>query len=118
MKRLWFALVFLAVSTTLCIGEQYYIKDFYAQMTKRVDTAIACCENGDKGLEKAVDDIQNYWYSRNDLIFTLTNHGVLDDLSAHIRSLNKDSPKDEMYKVKAILTVFYENQRITLANVF
>ena len=118
MKRLWFALVFLSISAVLCIGEQYYINDFYRQMTYRIDTAISYGENNDSRLDEAVDEIQNYWCRHNDLIFTLTNHGVLDDLSAHIRALNKNDLGNDLNKIKAILTVFYENQRITPANIF
>ena len=118
MKRVWFAVAFLALSLSICIAEQHFINDFYNNMCKNIDTAIEYNLSGDERLGEAVDDLKDYWEKHNDLIFTMTNHGVLDELSAEIQALNTDKIDNELYRVKGTLNVFYENQRITFANVF
>ena len=118
MKRLWFAVIFLFICLALCIAEQYYINDFYRGMNKRIDTAVAYEETNDERLGEAVRDIQKYWGAHNDLIFTLTNHIVLNELSTAVRSINSEGTADDLMLVRAWLKVFYENQRITLSNIF
>ena len=115
MKRLWFAAVFLLLCIGLCFAEQHYINKFYNEMSTKLDTAIVCAEP-DK--EAAVKSVKEYWGKNNNLIFTFTNHGVLDELSALIRSADSKSPNDDLRKARATLEVFYENQKITFANIF
>ncbi len=118
MKRVWFAVIFLFVLLVLCFAEQHFINNFYSEMSERVDAAIEYQKVGDGRLESAVEEIKDYWFKNNDLIFTLTNHGVLDMLSADIRSLETSELENDLNEVKAMLNVFYENQRITFANIF
>ena len=118
MKRLWFAIIFISICLAICLAEQHYIKDFYNEMNGRIEQAIVYSDNKDERLDSQIKDIKEYWYKHNDLIFTLTNHEVLDDLSAVIRSLDTKHADESLRKAKATLEVFYENQRITLSNIF
>lgn len=118
MKRVWLAALFLLLAAAACITEQYCIHSFYDGMSTRIKQAQEY-ENGDEEqLRAAIDEIKRYWYEKNDMIFTMTNHGVLDELSASVRSLNADRLDNRLYEVEARLNVFYENQKITLANIF
>ena len=118
MKRLWFALIFLFIAAGLCFAEQYYINDFYNNLSEKISAAERYEKDGDAQLSEAISDIQDYWQKHNDLIFTLTNHGVLNDLSSEIHSLNTENAKEGLPKTRAFLIAFYENQRITFANIF
>lgn len=117
MKRMWFALAFLLIISLACVAEQHYIHRFYHEMSSRIESAKTH-EQNDAQFKKDVDEIQRYWQQHNDLMFTITNHGVLDDLSAVIRALTPVSKEEDLNKAQAILNVFYENQKITLANIF
>lgn len=109
MKRVWFAVIFLLVSAVLCAVEQHCVNKFYNELSVKIDLA-------EKDTDK-VNDVVDYWDEKNDLIYTLTNHIALDDLSAAIHALKKADEKPDLEKVRALLTVFYENQRITFANI-
>ncbi len=116
MKRIWFAVLFLLICAGICFAEQYYINDFYKGMSERIEVA-AQCENKEEQ-NAATDEIKAYWNRHNDLIFTLTNHIVLNELSSAVRSINSHDTEDDLILVKAWLNVFYESQKITLSNIF
>lgn len=121
MKRIWFAIVFLIVSVALCTGEQCYVKQVHGNIGTKVEQAIEQLENEDKQqLKSSVKGIKEYWERYNNLLFALSDHGVLDDLGAKIRTMEA-SDEDiaaELSEVKALNEVFYENQKISVANVF
>lgn len=118
MKRVWFAAAFLIIAAGMCFAEQYYINDFYNSLSEKISVAEEYNKSGDKRLGEAIDDIKQYWGKHNNLIFALANHGVLNDLSSEIRSLSVDNAEEGLGKSKAFLIAFYENQRITLSNIF
>lgn len=121
MKRLWFAVIFLAIATALCLGEQSYIRTFHRETDKRITTAITAAETKDAAaLEAAVASLQQYWGKHNNLLCTLSNHTVPDELGARIRSIRTESGDllVELESIRAFNEVLYENQRITFANIF
>ncbi len=118
MKRLWFAVIFLLICAALCIAEQYYINNFYNEMNEKIDTALVFEKKDDERLTDAVNDIQEYLNENNDLIFMLTNHVVLNELSTAVRSVNAAGTEDDLMLIRSWLKVFYENQKITLSNIF
>ncbi len=88
-------------------------------MSERLETAMKYDEQKNSPmLKRSIEDIQQYWKDNNDIIFTMTNHGVLDELSREIRALNPDRVENSLFKIRATLNVFYENQRITFSNIF
>lgn len=121
MKRIWFAIIFLIVSVALCTGEQYYVKKVHNNIDTKVEQAIQQLENKDKQqLKSSVKGIKEYWERYNNLLFSLSDHGVLDDLGAQIRTIDAEDEDiaGELSEIKALNEVFYENQRISAANVF
>ncbi len=119
MKRLWFAVIFLCIALALSVFEQYKVHTFYNTMSEKLVIANSYDkEDNEEMLKASIDDIQQYWLENNDILFTLTNHGVLDELSKDIRAINPDNVDNSLYKVNAMLNVFYENERITLSNIF
>ncbi len=121
MKRVWFAVVFLAIATALCIGEQAYIRYFHSETDKRISAAITAAEQNDTvTLEKETASLQRFWAKSNNLLCTLANHTVPDELGARIRSIRTESGDllVELESIRAFNNVLYENQRITLANIF
>jgi hypothetical protein len=118
MKRIWFAVIFLIICTSLCVGEQVYIKQVYTDLNNKISSAQKY--TGTDEMQTAVDNIKKYWDKNNDILFTIADHGVLDDLSAQIRSLNvkDDDIQNNLAQIKALLKVFYENQRVTISNIF
>ena len=121
MKRIWFAVIFLAIATVLCIGEQCYLRTFHAEANKRITAAITAAENNDiNALQKELNALKSYWAKNNNLVCTLTNHTVPDELGARIRGIRTDCDDllFELENIRAFNDVLYENQRITLANIF
>ena len=118
MKRLWFAGIFLLICAALCVIEQVYIKNFCLDTDAMIEDAIVLSENGGDGLKEKTDEIKNYWDKNNNLLFMLTNHGELADLSADIRALDENDERDDLREIRARLKIFYENQRISPANIF
>lgn len=121
MKRIWFAIVFLIISIALCTSEQYYVKKVHNNINTKVEQAIEQLENKDKQqLKNSIKGIKEYWERYNNILFSISDHGVLDDLGARIRSIDTDDDEiaGELAEIKALNEVFYENQRISAANVF
>lgn len=118
MKRIWFAVVFILIAAALCAGEQTYVKQVYNELNSEISRAEQY--ESPEDLADAIKNIQNYWDDNNDLLFTLADHSVLDDLGTSIRSLdpNDEDVKSVMAEIKALNDVFYENEKITLANIF
>jgi hypothetical protein len=107
MKRLWIAITFLAIAVGLCTSEQIFIKNVYNTINQYVDSAD-------------VEGLQEYWDKNNNLIFSFSEHSVLDDLSQKIEELNPNDEeiKSALTEVRALNKVYYENQRISLSNIF
>ena len=121
MKRIWFAVIFLSLAAALCITEQNFIKTFHEEMDKKITAAEAAAEGGDKKkLDAEITEIKYFWKEHNDLLFTLSNHALPDELGARIRALRPENANavEELEGIKAMNDVFYEDQRITFANIF
>ena len=116
MKRIWFAVIFITVAFIACVFEQVHIKEFCNRIEAMSDNAIIMLESGDgKGFDNEVKAIQEYWQKENDLLFALSGHVILDELSFKINSLN--GKNEAIYDVKAIINAYRENNIIKIANI-
>lgn len=118
MKRIWFAILFLALSVGLCVGEQMYSKKVYNDINSIIAEYDENGNNEDKS--RTVNRIKDYWDKHNDLLFTIEESEALNELGQAISGLDpddKDIPKS-LNEIKTINKFFYENQRITAANIF
>ena len=121
MKRLWFAVAFLILAAVLCVSEQYYIKDFYQEIDKKITAAEMAAVEGDKEkLDKDIGKLKKYWKKNNNLIFILAEHDVPNELGECIRAINPEEEDilSSLAEIRALNEVFFENQKITFANVF
>ena len=117
MKRVWFAVIFILLTTLACFYEQCYMKDFCKELTDYSETAIKAADNNDgKGYENSVERIKDCWKKRNDLAYCISNHVLLDELSFRINSAKYIKPS--VYEIKAVIYAIYENSRIKLSNIF
>lgn len=106
MKRIWIAIVFLAISVTICVTEQIYINTAYNHINEYID-------QGDS------ERLLKYWQDKNDILYAFTDHKMLDSLSDSINSLEQTDEKEKtLIEIKAKAKTFYENQRITFSNIF
>ena len=121
MKRLWFAVIFLALAGVMCCVEQTYINCFYAEMSEKISTAEAALDNNDYRLyEENTQDIEKLWSDKNDFLYAFGEHRDLDSIAVLIRSMpyDKKDAKKELRSLKAQLYAYYENERISFSNVF
>lgn len=117
MKRIWFAVIFLAITMVFCAGEQIYVKKVYNDLNQQISQATEYDSFED--LVQAITNMQLYWQKNNDILFAISYQDNLNELSVAIKTLD---PKDEDIKLKlaeveACNFVFYENQRLSIANV-
>lgn len=106
MKRIWIAIVFLALTIGICTTEQIYLEKSYTTINKFVD-------------EGKADEIVEYWKKRNDMLYAFSDHKVLDNLSEAIAELDQaDNKEKALTKVRAISKTYYENGRINFSNIF
>ena len=63
---------------------------------------------------------QKLWENNNELLFTIANHSALNELGQRIRAMNDYSTnKQELIaEAKAWTLIFYENEKISFANIF
>ena len=113
MKRVWFALIFLILSALFCIGEQCFIKNFCSTLDVMSAHAEEYAKSGDAlSLKRELDGMKEYWDKNNDILFTLSNHTVPDELAAKIRSCTADDENIEstVSDIRALNMIIYENR--------
>lgn len=118
MKRIWFAIIFLAISVGLSASEQMYVKKVYNDLNTMISEYSEYNDFAD--MLKGISNIEEYWDANNDLLFSIEDSNTLDDLGFAIYKLeaNKANYKKTMKEIEMISRFFYRNQRVTLANIF
>ncbi len=120
MKRVWFAFGFIILSVLLCVYEQGYVKNTCEEMTSiLVEAQIAEETKNDRVRDEKIKELQDYWKRKNDFLFMFSEHGGLDELGGAIRSLERaHNMRSEIEETRNKVVVYYENERITFANIF
>ena len=121
MKRIWFAIIFLALSAAMCVGEQIYINHTYIELSEKISAAEAALMDGDAKLyKKRADDIEKTWKKKNDLLYAFGEHGALDGIAVQIRAMPYADGEEikELHSLRAQLYAYYENERISFSNIF
>ena len=120
MKRIWFAGIFLTLAVIMCVAEQVYINSLYNNLNTKISAAQAAINDGnfDEYIAKT-KDIADYWDKKNDILYSVTEHSQLDSLALQMRTLpyGRDEAQSELKKLKALLFAFYEDERISFANI-
>ena len=115
MKRIWIAAALLAIMLGLCIGEQIYINSF----CNGLDELIASAQ--EEPTKERLEAIHEYWNKKNDVLYAMCQHDMLDELSVSIHEMNnsqdEEAIKGALTDAKAQNYTFYENQKITLSNI-
>ncbi|MBR2278452.1 MAG: DUF4363 family protein [Eubacterium sp.] len=121
MKRLWFAIIFLALTAALCTGEQKYIECFYRDMNESITAAETALKNNDEAKYKnEIKRLEKQWNTKNDLLYAVGEHALLDGIALQIRAMpyGKGEETKELHSLRAQLYAYYENEKISLANIF
>ncbi|MCM1114205.1 MAG: DUF4363 family protein [Clostridium sp.] len=125
MKKLYIAIVFLAVAIGLCVFEQYTVERTYEQATEYIDSALKGLD--DKDYEQVQDkcrQLSDYWEEQYPFMTAMIDHGSLDDTSVTINSLNdyaqskSDELESQLVTVKNQIKSIRDNQKVTFGNVF
>ncbi len=115
MKRLWIAIAIIGIAIFLCVGEQLYVKSFCDEMNIIVSSA-----QNDPGKEN-IQKIKKYWDKKNDILYSICQHDMLDEMSISINQListdDEEEIKSALIDIKAQNYTFYENQRVTFSNI-
>ncbi|MDE6471217.1 MAG: DUF4363 family protein [Eubacterium sp.] len=125
MKRLYIALAFLAIAVSLCIFEQYTVKEVYKEANAYIDKAIdEIGKNDYNSAESTCKELNDYWDKKQKYMAAMIDHGSLDDTSVTINNLadmaenESDSIEEELITARNQLKGMYDNQRITFGNIF
>ena len=120
MKRVWFAVIFITLCAALCTYQQAYVKESCDYMEALLDDAQRFEEvKSEKERDEKINELQEYWKKKNDFLFIFSEHQTIDELALNIRSLDKaHNMKSALAETKTLVIIYYENERITLANIF
>ena len=121
MKRLWYAVIFLCVTAVLCVGEQRYVESFYDDMNACITAAESAVKNKNREeYKKATAEIEKLWRDKNDLLYATGEHSALDGIAVLVRSMPYDENEEikELHSLRAQLFSYYQNEKISLSNVF
>lgn len=125
MKRLYIAVLFLFISVSLCVFEQYTVKSTYDQMTGYIETAIEYKnKNDNENAEKTCKAMSEYWENRQPFLTAMIEHSSLNETSVAINSLNglaqenSDDLVENLITAKNQIKSIYDNQRISFGNIF
>lgn len=111
MRRIWIALGIIVIVALLCAGEQYYVRN----ATDKMDALVQEARND----KSAIEELKKFWESHNDILFAISNHTALDELSTSIDQLQPDSEEvdRELDEVESANSTYYENQRAIFSNI-
>lgn len=125
MKRLYAAILFLAIALSLCVFEQCTVKSAYKEASGYINTAIEGLEKNDYStVKEACKSLNDFWGEKQKYMTAMIDHGSLDEASVTIGSLEdlaeneSDSLEDELITAKNQLKSIYDNQKITFGNIF
>lgn len=125
MKRVYIAVALLAISVSLCIFEQYTVTTAYEQSTAYIEKAIEYADKKDyKQAEKTCSQLTAYWSEKYPSLTAMIDHGPLDDAGVTINSLEElakdesDDLKETLITAKNQIESIYENQKVSLGNIF
>ncbi|MCH5320300.1 MAG: DUF4363 family protein [Eubacterium sp.] len=125
MKRLYIAILFLAVAISLCIFEQYTVTSAYKEATQYLNTAIEEVKKEDyKSAKETCENLSSYWSEKQKFMTAMIDHGALDDTSITIYALadlaenESDDLENELITAKNQIKSIHDNQKITFGNVF
>lgn len=125
MKRLYIAILFLAIAVSLCVFEQYTVNNAYKEAIQYIDNAIEGLEKDDYDTVKSeCKRLNNFWGEKQKYMTAMIDHGSLDEASVTIGSLEdlaeneSDSIEEELVTAKNQLKSIYDNQKITFGNIF
>lgn len=121
MKRIWFAVAFIVISFAACIFEQIYIDNVFDIIAVKLDSAQEYAEDKDtKNMKKEIDELTSYWEKCHVVLCSISEHNDIDELSTTIKSLNTkngDEIKNALDETKARIDIYYENQKLSFANI-
>lgn len=125
MKRIYIAILFLAISIGLCIFEQYTVKSAYETTTEYINTAIEQTDKEDfSSAGETCKQLREYWDKKYPYMTAMIEHGILDDAGITINSLENlaenesDDLQEELITAKNQMESIRDNQRITFGNIF
>ena len=121
MKRLWFAVIFLVLAGLMCAGEQMYIDNLVGEMNAKINAAQAALENkDDREYEKKTAEIKKLWTEKNDILYAFGEHATLDTIAVQVRSMpyGRGDESKELQVLRAQIYAYYENEKISLSNIF
>ena len=125
MRKLYVAIAFLVISIGLCTYEQITLYNIYEKTISSIEEILDSALAEDyKGAEKACDDLINYWNKNYIFMSSTIDHGLLDDTSVTINSLdeyiknNSDELENQLITVKNEINNIYNNQKLSFGNVF
>ena len=121
MKRLWFAVIFIALCVSACAYEQYVVKSAYEDIVSVIDIATET-EGADEKAEycREIAEKWEFYYKKISLI---TDHSILEDADISITSLetltqnDTDGLDDILIQTKSELEHIYESSQINLSNI-
>lgn len=125
MKRLWFAVILLAIVFTATLFNSYYLKNFTTDLMDRLTQAEVRAEQGDWSETKALtDEALQTWQDKEQYLDTLIRQSDTDLIYIGFREVNeliacKESGEYSAANARLIaqLKLLYEMEQFTVRNV-
>lgn len=126
MKRLWFAIIFLAIAIISCSYEQVVIRLGYKEIVSVIDKAVVSKNQGEK--IEYCNDVSNLWDEYHKKIALVTDHSNFQEADIYISQLKNyasegadgscDDLDETLLEAKSQLEQTYNSSKINLSNVF
>lgn len=125
MKKIYIAILFLAICAGVCAFEQITINNVYSETTQIINYALDSNEQNDFNKAKMqCEKLRKVWNKRYPYLSAMIDHAQLDNASSAIKSTkdisrdNKDELSEKLIEAKNEIQILKENQSITLGNIF
>ena len=125
MKKLYIALLLIAVCLSLCTYEQVTVNRMHRDMTAYIDEAVGHLEA--QRYDEVIRDcekITDYWHRLYPRLNTMIMQNAFDDANVKINTLNElaESRSPLLYQAlinaRSLIETLWENQRIEYDNIF
>lgn len=124
MKRLYIAVLFIALIISACVYEQIKVNSFYDTACEYIDEASLYADSGDyEGAYNTCNEFDSYYQKQYKCLSLMLYNNTLDDMNITIHELkalakNKDTTlESKLLAAKIQAQQIKSNQKICLENI-
>lgn len=119
MKRIWYAITFLLISISVCIGEQVYIENVNNVLNNDI-SEIEYSINNEQDAQESIKKLNNDYEKIESKLEVLCDNSQTIELKTNfveLENLDNTQKIKALAEARALVNTIYENQKLSLTNI-